>query len=755
MKKKILFFIIVSLFFCMPTVLLADYDAYINDNYVNIRKSATTSSTSLYKVNKNTEIKVVDKKLISGSGCSSKWYKITYKGTTGYVCSRYVSFKSTTFSGINVIDYTARVNANNVTVRKDKTTKSDALATLTLGANVEILSSHEASNSGCSTNIWYKISYYNNKIGYMCSKYVTKKSDITSTNEEYAQVLREEGFPDSYIPYLTYLHNKYPNWTFKAKNTNSNFADAVDAEEGINYMQTTNNNYRISTVPAEGSTWFRVNEGVIAFYMDPRNWLTKERIFMFEKLDYADSYEDMYLDLVKALFGDGTLGADTYTVPMCTYGKQYRVSPLHIGSRIRLEVGKNGSHSTDGGSFTYKGKTYSGYYNFFNIGAYPQTIDGVEYSAITMGLVKAKSNGWNTVEKAIEGGVKFLANGYITKGQGTLYYQKFNVSPDSEPYSTKYLHQYMTNIQAPATEGNQNYNSYKSSGILSNPFIFEIPVYNNMPAYTSLPASGDGDNTLKSLSVTGFSIEPTFDKDVLNYEVNVPAGTNTVTIVANANSSKATISGAGEVEITEDTTVITITVKAEVGDEKKYVITILRSTTTNGDNGNSEVPGNGGNTDPGEGGNTTPTTPEVTYKSVAQILKDSGIDVSNKTITNIKYNVKASTVLNKLTKNGASSVVLKNKSNTVIKDSTLIGTGSTVTITSGNETVTYTFAIKGDISGDGKITMVDLLQVLKHIKNDKKLSGVYLSSADTSLDNKVTMVDLLKILKHIKGDKKL
>ena len=749
MNKKILFIVLFSVFFCMPLYVKADYDAYINDNYVNIRKSATTSSTSLYKVNKGTEIKVVDKKLISGSGCSAKWYKITYKGTTGYACSKYVSFKSTTFAGINVVDYTARVNANNVTVRKDKTTTSDAITTLSLGVNVEILSSHTASDSGCSTNTWFKINYYNNKTGYICSKYVTKKASITATNDEYAEVLRQEGFPDSYIPYLTYLHTKYPNWTFKAKNTNSNFANAVDAEEGINYMQTTNNNYRTSTTPAEGSSWYRVNAGVIAFYMDPRNWLTKERIFMFEKLDYADSYEEIYLGLVKDLFGDGALGADQYTVPMCTYGKQYKVSPLHIGSRIRLEVGKNGSHSTDGGEFTYKGKKYSGYYNFFNIGAYPQTIDGVEYSAITMGLVKAKSNGWDTIEKAIEGGVKFLANGYITKGQGTLYYQKFNVSPDSEPYSTKYLHQYMTNIQAPATEGGQNYNSYKDSEILSNPFIFEIPVYNNMPAYTSLPASGDGDNSLKSLSVTGYSIEPTFDSDVLNYEVFIPANINKITINAQATSTKAKVTGTGEFDITEDVTAITVTVTAEVGDERKYILTITRNTNTTPTDDNTNT---GNTTDPGT---TTPETPTVTYKAISQILKDSGIDVSNKTITNIKYNVKASTILNKLTKNGASNVIIKNKDKVVIKDNTLIGTGSTVEITSGTETITYTFIIKGDTSGDGKITMLDLLQVLKHIKGDKKLTSVYLTGADTSKDSKVTMLDLLQILKHIKGDKKL
>ena len=739
MNKKIIIFLIVSLFMCLPLNVKAAYDATINENSVRIRRKAGTNYSILYTVNKGTEISVVDKTLHSGTGCSKKWYKITYKGKTGYVCSSYVSFKSSTFSGINVVDWTARVNANNVTVRKSATTKSDAVSTLTLGANVEILSSTTANNVGCSTNTWYKIKYYIDKTGYICSKYVTKKESIIKDDEEYAQLLREEGLPDSYIPYLSYLHSKYPNWTFKAKNTNSNFATAVDAEEGHNYMQTTNNNYRTSTVPAEGSSWFKVNQGVIAFYMDPRNWLTKERIFMFEKLDYAPSYEEIYLELVKSLFGDGALGADTYTVPMCTYGKQYKVSPLHIGSRIRLEVGKNGSHSTDGGEFTYKGKTYSGYYNFFNIGAYPQTIDGVEYSAITMGLVKAKSNGWDTVEKAIEGGVKFLANGYITKGQGTLYYQKFNVSPDSEPYSTKYLHQYMTNIQAPATEGNQNYNSYKEAEILTNPFIFEIPVYNNMPDYVSLPASGDSNNSLKSLSVTGYSIEPTFDEDVVNYEVFIPGNINKVTVNATAASNKATVSGAGEIETLDKTTIVTITVTSEVGEDNKYVLTINKNE----------------NTTPSE--NDNPTTPnnDTTYKTIANILKDSGINVSNNNITSVKYNVKASTILNLIIKNGASNVVIKDKDNKVITDNTLIGTASTITITSGNETKTYTFVIKGDTSGDGKITILDLLQVQKHIKGDKKLTNSYLLASDTSLDGKVTILDLLQIQKHIKGDKKL
>ena len=44
--------------------------------------------------------------------------------------------------------------------------------------------------------------------------------------------------------------------------------------------------------------------------MDPRNWLTEERIFMFEKLDYTESLESTYPTLAKSIFGGGKLNVD-------------------------------------------------------------------------------------------------------------------------------------------------------------------------------------------------------------------------------------------------------------------------------------------------------------------------------------------------------------------------------------------------------------------------------------------------------------
>ena len=599
--------------------------------------------------------------------------------------------------------------------------------------------------------------YYNNKQGYVCATYVTKKSEITATNDEYTNTLKNAGFPETYIPYLTYLHNKYPNWQFVAKKTNSNFSTAVDAEESKNYMQTTNDMYRTSSTPAEASSWFRVNNGVIAFYMDPRNWLTEERIFMFEKLDYDSTFEDKYPSLVKTVFGSGKLAADTYTVPMYTYGKKYGVSPLHIASRIRLEVGANGSDSTNGCSFTYDGKTYSGYYNFFNIGAYEKTINGVKYSSIVMGLVTAMNKGWDTVDKAIEGGAEFLANGYINQGQGTLYYQKFNVRPGAT-YSS-YTHQYMTNIQAPATEGNQTYNSYVDANIVGQSFIFEIPVYNNMPEVTSLPDAGDTNNYLSSLKVDGFELSPQFDKDVLTYEVFVPRNTTSINITATKESDKATISGTGNVKIETEITDATVVVKSQIGDERKYIITIkLLEDTSSGDNNNNQNTGNDnlGNNDttipsqnnPSDNNNTQ------TQVTVDDITKNTNLTIKDNNITNIKNSTSASTIIDKITSYGA-TVTIKDKDGKQVTGSNLIATGYTISITINNETKTFSFVINGDTSGDGKVTILDLLQVQKHIKGDKKLSNSYLLAGDTSGDGKVTILDLLQVQKHIKGDKYL
>jgi len=79
----------------------------------------------------------------------------------------------------------------------------------------------------------------------------------------------------------------------------------------------------------------------------------------------------------------------------------------------------------------------------------------------------------------LEGGAGTIGNNYILKGQDTIYLEKFNVDANS-PYGL-YNHQYMQNIQAPASESSSTKRMYAGAGSLDSGFVFKIPVYQNMP----------------------------------------------------------------------------------------------------------------------------------------------------------------------------------------------------------------------------------------------------------------------------------
>ena len=74
------------------------------------------------------------------------------------------------------------------------------------------------------------------------------------------------------------------------------------------------------------------------------------------------------------------------------------------------------------------------------------------------------------------------------------------------------------------------------------------------------------------------------------------------------------------------------------------------------------------------------------------------------------------------------------------------------TVTIGDETVNLDIQLNliGDINDDGKITVLDYNQVLKHVKKTGNLDGYKFACADVDGNGKVTVVDYNKILRHVK-----
>ena len=89
-----------------------------------------------------------------------------------------------------------------------------------------------------------------------------------------------------------------------------------------------------------------------------------------------------------------------------------------------------------------------------------------------------------------------------------------------------------------------------------------------------LEASYSKDNNLKALSVEGYEITPVFNKDTLEYSVNVPEGTTSINIIATKNDNTATITGDGLKEVSMGTNAFEIVVKAQNGAEKVYKLTV-------------------------------------------------------------------------------------------------------------------------------------------------------------------------------------
>ncbi len=79
-------------------------------------------------------------------------------------------------------------------------------------------------------------------------------------------------------------------------------------------------------------------------------------------------------------------------------------------------------------------------------------------------------------------------------------------------------------------------------------------------------------NYLKNLEIEGYEISPKFDKNTLEYNVELPANTTKIKINATKEDSEATINGDGEIEVSEGPNKITIKVIAENGNTKEYII---------------------------------------------------------------------------------------------------------------------------------------------------------------------------------------
>jgi len=305
-------------------------------------------------------------------------------------------------------------------------------------------------------------------------------------------------FPNDYKPYLQKLHSKYPNWEFKPVKTNLNFMDVIQNEtiENRSLVPLKSSNYIKSNADGDyvvsldvynekDNGWVSATSPIVSYFVNPINFLNEKYIFQFEDLTFDERVhtKEGVEAILKGSFMHGTkinyinLVGDvekterTYSDEIMEGAITYGVSPYYLASKIRQEVGKNGSGSTSG---TYLG--FEGIYNFYNINAYDgdnPIANGLKWS----GSGTSYQRPWVSPSLSIVGGAGYISDMFISKGQYTNYLQRFNVNPYSK-YKI-YSHQYMTNIAGSASESANNYRAYVNNKLLKSKKIFWIPIYEN------------------------------------------------------------------------------------------------------------------------------------------------------------------------------------------------------------------------------------------------------------------------------------
>lgn len=598
-----------------------------------------------------------------------------------------------------------------------------------------------------------------------------------------------ENFPVSYKPYLQELKKKYPNWEFTALYTGldwnyvisqeyRNDKNLVPLSYSDSWKCTDNGIYNVEI----DKGWVNASKRAVEYTMDPRNFLNNVRVFQFEKLSY-DPNTNTLAGVEKILYGtefyNRKVSYKTSTGQTINMNEKYSdliweaaiysgVSPYHLASRIKQEVGPFVTHNSISGTVS----GYQGLYNFYNIGA---TSSAEPMGAIKNGLQFAKDGKgaseevkanllipWTNPRTAIKGGAVFIGSSYISVGQNNLYLQKFDVNDDRGP--DLFWHQYMTNCLAPYSESKGIYNAYSSNGMLNSSIRFIIPVYENMPKYMTespsiSPSDYVADNTKMYADVTGTLNVRTGPGT--SYEVITGIDRNRVI----TRIKKGVQAGERWDKVELDNGIVGYVFQSylkEVLQEPEQKPEDTPDVNPDNPEDTPNEPENPPNTPETPDVPEQPEEPEVPTEPEEEIppiqLPEGAILEFNENLR-VEANKISNLNLEKLTVSEIKELVntnltmeFYNSKNEKLEEDAIIGTGSKLVLKDelGEVVYEYIFIIYGDINGDGEINSLDVLILQKHILEIKEITGIFLKSANTSKNGELpSSLDVLRIQKHI------
>ena len=569
----------------------------------------------------------------------------------------------------------------------------------------------------------------------LCGKtYATTEQNISSDIEN----IDTEKYP-GIKEKIEELKTEHPNWNFKILYT------GIEWEEVIANEYTGHGGSPRNLIPANRSIysedwicaicgpykfydsgkWLCASENALKYMMDPRNSMNSSDIFQFQELTYSEQSE-YSVETIKLILLNTVFGTDEFANAIYKASKNANVDPYYIAVRIRQEQGTDGSSLSSGKGFNGE---YVGYYNFFNISASGNSSTEI----ILNGLRYAKEQGWDTIEKAIEGGAKFIAKKYIAAGQNTLYFQKFDVVND-EIYGM-YWHQYMQNMLAAQNEGTTIRKLYESLEVVDNNYTFIIPVYENMPETAcKKPATTLSDNITLTTDLVVVNV-----RESLRMR-NEPNGEKIVgwvyagEIITRLEKATEKVNGTYWDKVMKSNGTTGYCARETNETEVSYKLYLQDITSSSGD------------LDVG-----LDVEIDVGLDIGLDIgLEDDEVDIITATEKG-KYSEKENTItivpsatVSDIAKMFEGNIEVKKADGTVLAFSDVVPTGAIVKDK-------YSIVKIGDVNGDAKVIASDALTILKYTTGVSEISEEFMKACDVNKDGKVTAADALITLKYSTG----
>ncbi len=542
--------------------------------------------------------------------------------------------------------------------------------------------------------------------------FVKSEVNAAGLSSSYTQYIKSgiSVFPESYQKKLAYLKYLHPNWQFKAYYTGIDWSELTSSSAENQCLKNTVSKENFLDPSAlcicgrSGDVgYYCASAKMVNYYLDPRNFMGEAMIFQF--LDLANG-SGVTRDVVVSAT-QGTY-LSRYVDDIMSAAQEAQINPLHIVATIFQELGREGTPRAISG--TVPG--YEGLYNFYNYGA----TDGS--GAVERGLAMARECGWTSPRYAlIDGAKKVLANKYISVGQTTKYFYKFDVvgneilteSAGKKTYALKYFygHQYMTNLRDPASQAGALYDIYVDSQILDENLTFTIPVYNNMPDSVAVPttvsANSDKLYYINSLKKYGIAFRTTAGGTSMGHLYK----DTVVELIQNQGTwSKVRLNRAKTYDFANKKW-NTESVEGYVATE--YLLSV-----------NADIPDYRDRVDMGNGNNPGP------------IIGDANFKVDG------NYIIMTPSTTAKTIKSKNPSAVIKRKDGTDISNTEEnLATGMSVTI--GDKT--YVVSKLGDVNEDGQIDIIDLALIKRHLIGTATLQNQDYRAA--KLQNNAKEIDII------------